>query len=196
MNRSNQIRSRIILWLALITPLGFLFKLYPGPGHLWFNNYGAGLLYELFWILVVAALLPRRAAIHSIPIWVLVITSALEVLQLWHPWLLEEIRAYFLGRTLIGTYFNWWDFPHYVVGCWLGWLLLKQIHRSMIINNTTLLLYNCYHFPLQHAGGRVANAHVDKLSPMVIPFGQNHQLIPIVPSLTVGGRFFGTLLFN
>lgn len=32
-----------------------------------------------------------------------------------------------LGRTLIGTTFSLWDFPHYVLGCVLGWLWLRQL---------------------------------------------------------------------
>ena len=58
---------------------------------------------------------------------VLVVTCTLAFLQLWHPAFLEAIRSTFLGRTLIGTTFAWWDLPHYAVGCalgtWLGSLL-------------------------------------------------------------------------
>ena len=31
--------------------------------------------------------------------------------------------------ALIGTDFVWWDFPHYLTGCLLGWLLLKRIAK-------------------------------------------------------------------
>ncbi len=126
----NQLRGHILFWLIIITPLGFLFKFYSGAGQWWFNNYGAGLLYEIFWLLVVTFLLPRQKILTKSVIWVLAITGILEVLQLWHPKFLEQIRAYFWGRALIGTTFNWWDFPHYVIGCGLGWLLLKRLYRS------------------------------------------------------------------
>jgi hypothetical protein len=51
---------------------------------------------------------------------VFAVTCALEVLQLWHPAPLEAVRGTFLGRTLLGTTFVWWDFPHYALGCALG----------------------------------------------------------------------------
>ncbi|MFH1993251.1 MAG: DUF2809 domain-containing protein [Pseudomonadota bacterium] len=117
----------MILSLFVVTPLGFLFKFYSGPAHWWFNNYGAGLLYVVFWILVVSFFVPDRKWVNRIPILVLIVTCALEVLQLWHPWFLEKIRSYFLGKALIGTTFVWWDFPHYILGSLIGWFWLKAI---------------------------------------------------------------------
>jgi hypothetical protein len=105
------------------------FKLYSEPGRRWFNDFGAGLLYEIFWILIVFAIFPRIKLINKIPVWVFIITSALEVLQLWHPKFLEMIRSFFIGRALIGTTFSWWDFPHYAIGCYLGWLWLRWLNE-------------------------------------------------------------------
>lgn len=121
------VRKRMILSLFVVTPLGFLFKFYSGSAHWWFNNYGAGLLYVVFWILVVSFFVPDRKWVNRIPILVLIVTCALEVLQLWHPWFLEKIRSYFLGKALIGTTFVWWDFPHYILGSLIGWFWLKAI---------------------------------------------------------------------
>lgn len=126
----SKIRLKAFFLLLIITPLGFLFKFYSGPVAWWFNNYGAGLLYEIFWILVVFFFLPRKIFVLKIVIWVFVVTSFLEILQLWHPWILEQIRSTFIGRTLIGTSFVWWDFPHYVVGCFIGLYLANRISKS------------------------------------------------------------------
>jgi hypothetical protein len=92
--------GRILLSLLVVTPLGFLSKLYAGPARGWFNNYAVGVLATM---------------------------SALEVLQPWPPGLLEQIRSTFLGQALLGTTFAWWDFPHYVLGCALGWLWMLKI---------------------------------------------------------------------
>ena len=124
---ANQLRLRVAGSLAVVTPLGFATKLYAGPGHLWFNHYGGGVLYEVFWILVVFGLWPRPERVGRIPAGVLAATCALEVLQLWHPWFLQAIRCTFLGRTLIGSTFVWWDFPHYLLGCVLGWLWIRRL---------------------------------------------------------------------
>jgi len=120
-------RKYIVLALLVVTPAGFLFKFYSGPAQWWFSNYGAGLLYEVFWILVAFFFWPKKELVNRIPLWVFVVTCTLEALQLWHPWFLEKIRSYFLGRALIGTSFTWWDFPHYVIGCLIGWLFIKWI---------------------------------------------------------------------
>ena len=125
--QSAVVRKFVALSLLWVTPLGFLFKRYSGPAHRWFNDYGAGLLYEVFWILVVFFLIPRKSVVRTIPVWVFVVTSFLEVVQLWHPPILQKIRSNFWGSTLIGTTFVWWDFFYYALGCGLGWLLIKKI---------------------------------------------------------------------
>lgn len=130
MKSSTALRLKVIPWLVIVTPLGFLFKFYSGPAHFWFNDYGAGLLYEIFWILVVFFFFPKTERLVQIATIVFIITSILEVLQLWHPWLLERIRATFLGRAFLGTSFVWWDFPHYLLGCLLGWLILANMVRK------------------------------------------------------------------
>lgn len=124
------IRKKIIFSLLFVILLGFLFKFYPGPAHWWFNNYGAGLLYEVFWILSVFLFFPNKKTVNTIPILVLAVTCILEVLQLWHPWFLEKIRSYFLGKALIGTTFVWWDFPHYAIGCTIGYMWIKWLIKG------------------------------------------------------------------
>ena len=125
--QESSIRKYIVFALLVVTPAGFLFKFYSGPAQWWFNNYGAGLLYEIFWILLIFFFLPKKALTNKIPLWVFTITCTLEVLQLWHPLFLEKVRSYFLGRALIGTSFSWWDFPHYAIGCLIGSLSIKSI---------------------------------------------------------------------
>ncbi len=121
---SKTLRSPTLISLLIITPLGFASKFYIGPAAWWFNNYAGGVFYEIFWCLVVILLLPYTSA-FLIASFVLVITCFLEFLQLWHPPFLETIRSTFIGSALIGTTFTWWDFPHYVIGCFIGWILIR-----------------------------------------------------------------------
>ena len=93
-------RIATILSILIVTPAGFLFKFYTGPFAWWLNDYGAGILYEIFWVLVFFLFYPSRRSAHRIALWVFIGTSALEVLQLWHPWFLERIRSHFLGSAL------------------------------------------------------------------------------------------------
>jgi hypothetical protein len=53
----------------------------------------------------------------------------LEFIQLWHPTFLEFLRSNFIGRTILGTSFNWSDFPYYLAGCAIGWLLMKFLQK-------------------------------------------------------------------
>jgi len=111
----------------VVVPLGFWFKLYDGPGAWWFNNYGAGVVYEIFWCLLLFLIWLKKENTTKIAICVFVVTCMLEVLQLWHPVFLQTIRSTFLGAALIGTSFVWWDFPHYALGSLLGWLWMQGI---------------------------------------------------------------------
>ena len=120
-------RSSIILSMLIIIPAGFLFKFYSGPLQNWFNNYFAGVLYEIFWCLVLLFIWTNKKYITKIAIGVFIITSLLEILQLWHPWILEQIRSTFIGKVLIGTTFSWWDFPHYILGCVIAWYWMRKI---------------------------------------------------------------------
>jgi hypothetical protein len=122
-------RWRVILSLCIITPAGFWCKFYSGPGGWWFNDYGGGVAYEIFWCLTLFFFWPKKKDAAKIAVGVFVITCALETLQLWHPAFLLQIRSTFLGKALLGTTFVWWDFPHYALGSFVGWLWIRCIAR-------------------------------------------------------------------
>ena len=128
-DKVNKLRKYCLYSLLVVISIGFAFKFYTGPVRWWFNNYGAGLFYEIFWILLVFLILPKERLVHKIPLWVFIITCILEILQLWNPWVLQAIRSSFIGRALIGTTFAWLDFVHYAVGCFFGWLWLRWLVR-------------------------------------------------------------------
>ena len=113
-------RLKTGLSLVLVLPAGLLTKVYAGPGEGWVNDYAGGVLYEAFWCLAVFLILPRSRP-KVVASAVFFATCGLEVLQLWHPSFLEIIRRSFVGTTLLGTSFDWIDFPHYVFGCGIGW---------------------------------------------------------------------------
>jgi hypothetical protein len=98
--------------LAIVVPLGFATKFYAGPGAAWAAAYAGGFFYVLFWVFAFLTLAPN-ASPGFVALGVLGITSALELLQLCHPPLLENIRSTFIGHALIGSTFSWWDFAYY-----------------------------------------------------------------------------------
>jgi hypothetical protein len=115
-----------LISIAIVVPAGLYGKFYKGPGALWVNDSLGGVFYEILWCLVLGLCLPRWKAAR-IATAVLTTTCMLEFLQLWHPPFLEWLRSYFLGRTILGSYFDWWDFPYYFAGSALGWLWLRGI---------------------------------------------------------------------
>jgi hypothetical protein len=127
-------RLRIFAALTVVAALGFGSKYYAGPAHLWFNDYGAGVLYEAFWCLVFFAIFPRKKNIAPISGNVFAVTCALEFLQLWRPAFLRAARRTLPGQWLLGTTFVWWDFPHYALGCALGWALMAALIRRESIH--------------------------------------------------------------
>lgn len=119
-------RVGAFLSLCAVTPLGFWFWLYyDGPWRAWFRFYFTGILYEIFWCLVLFILWPRRDNAVKIVVGVFVVTCVLEALQLWEAVFLEKIRSTFLGAALIGTCFVWWQFPHYALGSLIGLVWLR-----------------------------------------------------------------------
>lgn len=122
---ARQRRAHLLLLAALI-PLGVATKLYTGPGAGWINGSLGGVLYVVFWILLVTLLRPRWPP-APVALGVLLVTCALEVLQLWHPAWLAPVRASFIGHALLGNTFAWLDFPHYVAGALLGYALTRWV---------------------------------------------------------------------
>jgi hypothetical protein len=113
--------------LAVIVPLGFYAKRgYHGPAAGWVRDSLGGAFYEIFWCLVLALTLPRWKP-SRVALVVLTATCVLEFMQLWHPPLLEWLRGFFIGRTILGSYFDWSDFAYYFLGSALGWGLLRAI---------------------------------------------------------------------
>jgi hypothetical protein len=121
----SRVRQWLLLALAVVVPLGFATKLYRGPAEAWVRGSAGGVLYVLFWCLLVVLLWPRLGA-WRVAAGVLAVTSALEFLQLWHPPFLQGFRSTFLGHALIGSSFSWLDFPHYAAGALLSVLVIGR----------------------------------------------------------------------
>lgn len=117
-------RRRFALSLLLLIPLGIGTKFYAGPATGWVRGHAGGVLYVVFWIVVVATVAPSLAP-WKMACGVLLVTCLLEITQLWEPAILQRIRRHFIGRTLIGTTFTWWDFPHYGLGAILGGIFVR-----------------------------------------------------------------------
>jgi hypothetical protein len=120
----------LFLSITLIVIAGLLTKQYSGWGREWINDSAGDILYEIFWCLTLFALFPYKNRIVPICLGVFIFTCGLEFLQLYNPPFLEAWRSHFLGKLILGTTFSWWDFPHYLLGCILGWWWLQKLSRG------------------------------------------------------------------
>ncbi len=119
-------RLRTGLVLAVLIPVGLGTKVYSGPLESWVHGSAGGLLYVVFWCMVVGAFLPRGRP-GRIAWAVFGVTCLLEVAQLWHPPFLEAVRGTFPGALLLGTTFVSSDFPHYAAGTLIGWWAVRRL---------------------------------------------------------------------
>ncbi|MDA3813114.1 MAG: DUF2809 domain-containing protein [Candidatus Cloacimonetes bacterium] len=122
----NKAKLVTLISIIIITSSGFASKFYAGHREKWFNDSFGGLLYEVFWCLVISLILIKTKP-WKIASSVFTITCILEFLQLWHPKFLEMIRSTFIGKTIIGTTFVPSDFIYYFIGSLAGWIFLKKI---------------------------------------------------------------------
>ena len=128
-SRERKVRLVAIVSVPIVVAMGLGLKWYTGPGRDFVNNWGpASVAYELLFMLLAFACVPKRRAIGRIAIGVFVGTCLIEFSQLLQWDWLNQLRSYSVARLVLGSSFSWWDFPAYAVGCLLGVLLLRGIH--------------------------------------------------------------------
>ena len=117
-----------LILLLLITTIGFYTKFYSGPGASWVNDSLGGVFYEIFWCLIIFLFFHNTKS-WKITVSVFITTCALEFLQLWHVSILEYLRSFFIGQTILGNSFSWFDFIYYFIGSGIGYLILTCIPK-------------------------------------------------------------------
>jgi hypothetical protein len=121
-----KIRGQILFWFAFLVPLGFMTKFYHGPLSDWVYHYAGDILYPFFWFLVVIFIHPALPPLKTAA-WICGITCCLEFTQLIRTPALEQFRQTFLGRTLIGNGFDWYDLGYYFIGGLVALIFSKLI---------------------------------------------------------------------
>lgn len=124
MAERNSIIKTIVL-IIIVAALGVLSKILPAQDS-WVSNHLAGVFYVVELALILSLIFPDHLSFVLVLV-AFLFTSLVEFLQNWHPDFLEPIRASFLGHTILGSTFCWLDFPWYLAGAFIGWLLLQWI---------------------------------------------------------------------
>lgn len=127
-------RLIIFMGLLFVIIMGLFSKFYSGLFSTWINNYVASIFYEIFWVWLGALIWPSISP-SLVAIWVFIATSVLEFMQLWNPRILTIMRSHILGKLLLGTSFDWWDFLYYAVGCLLAALVLITVKNKIEVQN-------------------------------------------------------------
>ncbi len=122
-------RLRMVGSVIALIPLGYFIR-FHGLGPEWLNDFLGSVMYEMFWISLFLGIWPKVQPL-KVAVTVCLATCSLEFLQLWHPPLLQALRANLLGRLILGTTFSWADFPAYFAGSGLGFWLgrLLRSHK-------------------------------------------------------------------
>ena len=90
----------------------------------WWRGHGGGIPYVMFWIAFWFVVFPFRRSVITITVLAVAVTCLLEFLQLWHPDWLTSIRSTRFGAALLGSGFDWNDFPPYFAGGTFGYAVL------------------------------------------------------------------------
>jgi hypothetical protein len=112
----------------ILIPLGFGTKYYSSIGETWVRHYAGGVLYVVFLCSVWRIISPRSKP-SVIGMGVLTLTCVVEVSQLWHPAFLGALRSGIVGGAVLGSEFDWWDFPHYVASAAAAIFAMRALDR-------------------------------------------------------------------
>lgn len=117
-----------IIFIISLIPIGLYTKFYNGFASSWVHDSLGGILYVIFWSLFFSIVFQKTKP-WKIATIVFIITTILEILQLWHPLFLEIIRDGFIGRAMLGTSFSWLDIIHYCIGLIISFWLIKMLRK-------------------------------------------------------------------
>ncbi len=122
-------RLVFIINILAIVPLGYAIRF----SHIlpeYVRDAGGSIAYQIFWMLLVLFIYPP-ANLRLTAIWGCIGSCAIELLQLYQPPWLQDIRATLPGRLVLGTTFLWSDFPAYFIGSYLGWLWVRWLGKRL-----------------------------------------------------------------
>lgn len=119
--KAAQNRNRLLYGccMASVIATGLLWRssLFSLPATV--SKYGGDALWSLMVFFGVGLLFPRLSTM-AVAALSLIFASLVETSQLYHsPWI-DAIRSTRLGALVLGSVFNWPDFPPYILGVLIG----------------------------------------------------------------------------
>ncbi|WP_375495736.1 DUF2809 domain-containing protein [uncultured Nostoc sp.] len=135
MSKLTLTRILTIISIIVVIPMGLFSKQYTGFAQEWIHNNAGDIFYQIFWCLFVFLFMSTEFAANRIPIFIFFFGCLIEFTQAWHTPFLDLIRSHILGKLLLGTAFDWREFPTYAIGSFIGWLWLCLILSFSQINH-------------------------------------------------------------
>src|SRR6056297_2709085 len=120
---------KVIILIFIVGALGITAKLVPFAEGTWISHNLSGLFYVTELCLILYLIFPDHSSV-VLALAGFLITSLLEIMQLWNPDFLEWVRSSFVGRSILGSTFSWLDYPYYLGGAILGVILLNLVRRK------------------------------------------------------------------
>ncbi len=120
MTRTTQnLRRPYGISLIATLVMGVATQFVEGPNLVWIARQLGGTFYVLLWIFLTLTAFPKWRA-SAVCGAALLATLLVECAQLAHPAWLENLRSTRPGRLLLGSDFDWMDFPYYGLGYLVG----------------------------------------------------------------------------
>lgn len=128
MRVSNRQRLISIAAILVVIPLGYWLRTAPGMPE-WIRNLLGNVAYCLLWSLVIAVIVPKLSAVRLAFAGTLLV-SLIELSQLSKSGWMFELRAYQLGRLVLGSGFSWLDIGEYFGAAFINTPLLSRLTRG------------------------------------------------------------------
>jgi len=122
-------RKWTILSIIIVASVGILCNFYTGFLSFWVRNSFGGVLYEIFWCLIILFFFSKMQPIFIVTL-TFIVTCILEFLQLIHTPCLEFFRGFIIGRLILGTSFSLLDIPYYFIGCTISYFWIKFLVKT------------------------------------------------------------------
>jgi hypothetical protein len=117
-----------LLLLIAVILAGYYLRYYHGPQQDWVHRLSGSLLIVCFWVFLLFLFLPSLRAM-SLAVTVCCFACAVELSLLIPQPLVTYVRGAFIGRSVVGPPFAWYDLAAYLAGGLTAFVGLRWISR-------------------------------------------------------------------
>jgi len=124
MTTETNTKATFVIFFIFLVLLGFITKLYSGPGQMWISYHFNAVIVVLAWCLVIALVLPELKN-SRIALIAFAIMCGVEIYHVLIPAHLSMLREELLFPQLVDAQGSWNKIPFYGISAFLGIRLLN-----------------------------------------------------------------------